>query len=47
MNSAPLPITDGCHRLRALGRQVLWQGGQDIVYDFADADADPARNVPP
>ena len=47
MNAALLPFTNDCHWLRVLGRQMLWQGGQDTVFDFADADADPARNVPP
>jgi hypothetical protein len=28
-----LTITEGCEHLRELGRLVLWEGAQDIVFD--------------
>ena len=38
-----MTIIEGREQLRALGTQVLWQGAQDIVFDYAD----PTRSACP
>ena len=30
-----LTVTEGCEHLRELGRTVLWEGAQDIVFEAA------------